>query len=269
MTVATLTRMRVRGFLRRASARWAVRRPPPCPDGWATAAPDFVGLGVQRAGTTWWHHLITAHPDVVRGNEKELHYFHRYANRPFTAADAATYHRYFPRPPGRLAGEWSPGYLSHFWVPDLLARAAPEARFLVILRDPVERFRSGLLLQSQTRRPSFAQTSAAFRLGQYGDQLDLLFRSVAREQVLVLQYERCARDPKAELARTYTFLAVDEGFVPDDLVVRRNELPGGKGALEPERRRSLVRAYEPDVARVAGLGLDLDLALWPDFAHLA
>jgi hypothetical protein len=261
--------MRARGVLRRASARWAVRRPPECPDGWVTAAPDFVGLGVQRAGTTWWHHLVTAHPDVVRGREKELHYFHRYANVPFTAADVERYHRYFPRPPGRLAGEWSPGYLSHFWVPDLLARAAPDARFLVILRDPVERFRSGLLLQSQTRPPSFSRTSTAFRLGQYADQLDLLFRAVPREQVLVLQYERCAGDPKAELTRTYSFLGVEDGFVPADLGVRRNELPGSKRVIEPERQQSLVRAYEPDVARLAQLGLDLDLALWPDFAHLA
>ena len=41
---------------------------------------------------------------------------------------------------------------------------------------------------------------------------------------------------------------------------------GSVGAGTPAVARA---AYEPDVAHVAGLGLDLDLALWPDFAHLA
>ena len=27
-------------------------------------APDFVGIGVQKAGTTWWYTLMLSHPDV-------------------------------------------------------------------------------------------------------------------------------------------------------------------------------------------------------------
>ena len=27
---------------------------PEVPDGWATGPPDFVGVGAQRCGTTWW-----------------------------------------------------------------------------------------------------------------------------------------------------------------------------------------------------------------------
>jgi hypothetical protein len=246
------------------------RNPPECPAGWSVAPPDFVGVAAQRSGTTWWYHLVESHPRVVeRARLKELHYLTRFWNRPFTDADAATYARYFPRPPGHLAGEWSPGYLSHFWVPGLLHRAAPDARILILLRDPVERFRSGVMLQSETRRVNFTGAGTAFRIGCYGSQLEHLLSYFPAEQVQVLQFERCIRDPKAELARTYAFLGLDEGFVPADIDERRNEASGAKPELAEHARAALVRAYEPEVRRLVALTPHIDLALWPSFAHLS
>ena len=67
-------------------------------------------------------------------------------------ADIERYQRYFPVPEGAVAGEWTPGYLIDFWTPELIARAAPEARILVLLRDPIDRFRSGLTHQLATSR---------------------------------------------------------------------------------------------------------------------
>jgi hypothetical protein len=227
-----------------------------------------VGIGVQRSGTSWWYELLAAHPGVQPGPRKELHYFHRYWNKPFAATDAAGYEALFPRPPGTITGEWSPGYLSHFWVPPLLARAAPEARLLVIVRSPVERYRSGMLLFSQTRRMNAADASAAFRLGCYADQFETLFASVPRERVLVLQYEQCAEDTRTQLARTYRFLGLDDGFEPDSLRDVRNVLPGSKPSLGTEQLRALVKAYEPQVRALRALDVGIDTARWPEFADL-
>src|SRR5690606_28385229 len=61
------------------------RHPAPPPPNWTVGPPDFVGIGAQRSGTTWWYDLVSSHPRVVhRGDLKELHYFHRYSQRPFT-----------------------------------------------------------------------------------------------------------------------------------------------------------------------------------------
>src|SRR4051794_28721229 len=52
--------------------------PPSCPEGWSVGPPDFVGVGAQRCGTSWWHRLIVAHPDVCFNRElhtKEVHFF--------------------------------------------------------------------------------------------------------------------------------------------------------------------------------------------------
>ena len=48
---------------------------------------------------------------------KELHFFDRCWESGFAASDIALYARYFPRPGGALAGEWTPGYMIDFWTP--------------------------------------------------------------------------------------------------------------------------------------------------------
>ena len=226
-------------------------------------------MGAQRSGTTWWYDLIASHPGVHDGVAKELHFFHRYSQRAFTPADADVNASYFPRPSGTRAGDWSPGYLAHFWAPPCLREAAPEARVLVLLRDPVERYISGVGLQSETRRSGAASASAAFRLGLYGSQLEHLLRSFPPEQVLVLQFERCVKDPATELGRTYEFLGLDAAFSPPDLASPRNAARVAKPTIDDDHRRWLVEGYEREVAHVAELAPTLDLALWSNFAHLA
>lgn len=248
----------------RLAARF--RRPPTCPAGWTTGPPDFVGLGAQRSGTTWWYDLVTSHPGVHAGIAKELHILRRYWRSEFDTAAAAAYAAYFPRPPGQIVGEWSPGYLPHFWVPPILPLAAPDARFLIVLRDPVERYHSGLALRERTRKLTFSDATAAFRLGLYGAQLEHVFRYVERERVLVLQFERCRADPGPELARTYRFLGLDDSVIPPDLVEIRNETKGTKPPLPDQARGSLQRAYESDVALLADLVPDLALEYWPAFS---
>jgi hypothetical protein len=53
---------------------------PVAPSGWTVAPPDFVGVGAQKAGTTWWYTLLSSHPGVHAppGRRKELHYFDRF-----------------------------------------------------------------------------------------------------------------------------------------------------------------------------------------------
>jgi hypothetical protein len=249
--------------------------PPAIPEGWRAGPPDFVGIGAQRSGTTRWFDLIVAHPRVLApaGTRKELHYFDRFHSDAFTAADAVAYHEYFPRPEGQLTGEWSPSYLPSPWVPAALAAAAPMARLLVLLRDPVERYISALARHHRVALTRAEPLNAmapldAFARGLYHAQLTRLHRRFARSQVLILQYERCTADPRSELRRTYDFLGLaDSGFVPDmDAHPNRQaEKPG----LHPEARRALVEAYAEDVALLVGHYPEIDVGLWPNFVALS
>ena len=37
--------------------------------------PDFLGIGAQKAGTTWLYHNLRAHPEIWMPPRKEIHYF--------------------------------------------------------------------------------------------------------------------------------------------------------------------------------------------------
>jgi hypothetical protein len=241
-----------------------VMMPPPlpeCPAGWRTGPPDFVGIGAQRAGTTRWFDLVVAHPQIEAppATRKELHYFDRFHAGGFTAADAEAYGEWFPRPQGQMTGEWTPVY--------------PAAKLLVTLRDPIERYLSGLQRHHRTARATEAPLNAmapleAFMRGFYHAQLTHLLAHFDRSRVLVVQYERCVRDPLVELRRTYAFLGVeDAGFAPD-LDAHPNR-QAEKPELHADARRALVEAYTPDVALLAKSFPEIDLALWPNFVHLA
>jgi Sulfotransferase domain len=265
-----LARFRWARRLRHAWFRYQLRRPARVPDGWVVAAPDFVGVGTQKAGTTWWYHLLTRHPCVHHANRpKELHFFDPYWRRPFGDDDVQAYARRFARPAGQQAGEWSPAYMTFFWAPPLLRQAAPRARLLVMLRDPVERYASALNMALTSRRkipPMMAKE--AYRRGFYAEQLERLFQHYARDEVLVLQYEHCRAEPALQLARTYRFLGLDDSFLPGDLTRAMNPTVSTKLSLDADTTRFLIDAYTPDVTALDEL-VDLDLGLWPHFRHLS
>jgi Sulfotransferase domain len=235
-----------------------------------TGPPDFVGIGVQKAGTTWWFDAICAHPDVSFRPDihKERHFFDRYAIRSFGPGDCSRYHGWFPRPPGSLTGEWTPDYMHLAWVPPLLAQAAPRARLLVLLRDPVERFRSGLAHSRRDRgRLTTEMYQDSFARGLYHDALRRWSLSYPAHQILVQQYERCVADPEGELDRTYRFLGLDP-FAFEGVQGQVNTTAHAVD-LHQDIRRRLVELYTPDVTELSASFPDIDLALWPNFAHIS
>jgi Sulfotransferase family len=48
----------------------------------AACLPDFIGIGAQKAGTTWLGHNLQLHPDVWMPRNRELHYFDDRINDP-------------------------------------------------------------------------------------------------------------------------------------------------------------------------------------------
>ena len=238
-----------------------------------TGPPDFIGVGTQRSGTTWWFRTLLGHPDIrpPKGRVKELHFFDRFCASEMREEDVARYHALFPRGPGQIAGEWTPRYMGDVWTPRLLARAAPDARLLVMLRDPVERYRSGVAhrLMTEPDRPAELIATDAVERGRYAAQLERVLRFFDAERILVLQYERCRLDPVGEYRRTLRFLGVSDDHEP-----RAVDRPRGtttearKDPLLPHIEEALRHVLEPDVAKLATLAPDVDPALWPHFAHL-
>lgn len=227
--------------------------------------PDFIGVAAQKSGTTWWCELIYRHPRVHRSPRfrKEARFFSTFRGFQPDAVPVEKYASLFPRPAGTIIGEWTPDYL---WDPGcaaMLERAAPKARILALLRDPVERYISGLTHRVMYREPvGTGADDMAFEAGLYAKQLGSVLESFPREQILVLQYERCCLDPAGQLARTYRFLGLDPDFVPEGLSVPIHATHIDKVQVPDQTRQQLIEAYRDDCVRLVEWFPDVDLDLW-------
>ena len=240
---------------------------PPAPAvGEHTGPPDAVVVGVPDAGALWWLRAMAAHPDVapVRMMTEASHFFAPYATRTFGDDDIARFHEFFPRRSGRTTLHWSPDGLAYPWETVLLARAAPAARIVVLVRDPIDRLLDGLA-HTVDGRPSHPGTylSDAVERGFYASQLDHLHRVYPPEQVLVLQYERCVADPTGALERTHEFIGLPPTGPgrPAAPPLRPAHAP-----LETATIRRLRQMYEADVDELARRTPGFDRSLWPHFA---
>ena len=125
--------------------------------------PDFLGLGVQKGGTTTLHRLLERHPSVFLPPLKEVHYFSLH----FGEGEAWYRNQFASAELEQRCGEITPYYLFHPEVPQRMHALLPKARLIVLLRDPVER-----------------------ALSQYFHSRRLGFESLPLEQALVAESER-------------------------------------------------------------------------------
>jgi hypothetical protein len=238
-----------------------------------TGPPDFIGMGTQRSGTTWWQRLLKRHPAIKTplNRKKEQHFFDRFGKRPMEPSDIARYYELFPRGPGELSGEWTPRYMRDIWGPRVVAQAAPDAKVLVMFRDPVERYRSGVLHQGARtpyRSDEWLATDAIER-GRYALQLRRVYDYFDKDQVLVLQYEQCRVDPFAQYRRTLEFLGAPQHEPKEPTRTRGTAQKSRKEPIWEDLRYAIVRELEEEVVALAELVPDLDVGLWENFAHLA
>ena len=158
-----------------------------------------------------------------------------------------------------MTGEWTPDYFTFPWVPRLLARAAPDARLLLLLRDPVERFRSGLAHLDRMGTPVDGTAMAdAVQRGYYRAALEVWLEHFDADQLLVLQHERLrARTGRCSWHVTFAHL----GLAPTDATSGApafarsldRAAPAGRARQElgDEVVDFLVQLYEPDVVALA------------------
>ena len=95
-----------------------------------------IGIGVQRAGTSWLHRALEEHPAVsgaLLANNKELDFFTAGWDR-----GEGAYRDLFPQE-AEVALEFSVSYFPSLDATARIRASFPDARLLVCLRDPVDR----------------------------------------------------------------------------------------------------------------------------------
>lgn len=234
--------------------------------------PTFLGIGVQRAGTTWLHSLLTSHPDVyMPTRRKEIRFFDRYYERGlgyyerfFCPTEDA--HRY------RAIGEISTQYYDCEECPERIFTTLPEIKLIIMLRHPVSRAYShyGYGVQRRNYRGSFEEFLAtrpkSLEKGYYSQYLKQYLRHFDRSQILALLFEDVFADVSAAQETLAEFLGIAADKFPPSVVggrVNSSSVPRHRflyGTIVKTGRRLRARRLEPVVDFVKRLGVDGALA---------
>jgi len=204
-------------------------------------APSFFILGAQKSGTTWLWDMLKQHPGTSLPEEKEIHYFG--SAELYEKGDDWYYSHFAGLNPEKLIGEASTTYFfDHvpFWhnpshelayslslppIPDLIENKFPNAKYIVILRDPVRRAISAYshwmrkgdlpptigLKQLASRRPKMRILEYGF----YAKYLKVWKNRVPSERFRVVLFEnQIKRNWDQTLYNIFHFLDLDPRFKP-------------------------------------------------------
>lgn len=149
---------------------------------------DIFIAGVQKAATTTLHALLSAHPDILSADVKELHFFDN-EEIDWSVPDYSLLHNRYPEQQnGQVAIDATPIYT--FWPPSLKRIKAynPDAKIIAQFRDPIERAWSHWRMETARNNE------------------DLNFSACIR-------YGRSRIDPSTTLARNWRIASyVERGF---------------------------------------------------------
>ena len=203
--------------------------------------PNFMVIGVPKAGTTWLWTVLKQHPDIYVSTEKEINFFNNKLNY---SKGIEWYRHHFSSCTHEYAiGEFTPNYLrvidnkeeselnnSTINIPSLIYKQYPNIKLIVSLRDPVKRavsayyhhIGSGFLSPFQ----KFSEVShirGITSTGFYYSHLCKWLKYFNKDQIMILIYEEdILQDKENTLLRILQFLNVDEFFEPKRIDRRVN-----------------------------------------------
>ena len=190
--------------------------------------PDFIGLGAQKAGTSWIYACLADHPRIHMPI-KELHFFSRERN---WAHGPDWYTGHFAGcPEGARAGEFSTSYLASAVAAQRIPDLFPEAKLIVSLRNPTDRaisnylndIRAGTVSAQMSFEEALAEHPEYVEQGCYSEQLSAYLDRIEKDRLLVLIYEESLADPAGFIACIYRFLGVDDTFRSRHVTSKINE----------------------------------------------
>ena len=213
----------------------------------------FLGIGAQKCATSWLHHVLSQHPQVLASDPKELNYFTANYDR-----GALWYESHFAGAgEDVICGEASPTYFFSKDAPERAHRYNPALRLIAVVRDPVARafsnhlheIRKGHIPEDTPFEAALAANPAYVLQGRYRENVSCWIDRFGREALLVLVAEELSADPDAGYAAVCAHLGVSAEAPPDDLHERKHE---SVASHFPLLQRGLRAGG--DAARRLGLG---------------
>lgn len=253
--------------------------------------PNFFIAGAAKSGTTsLWRYLIQ-HPDVFMPSDfryKEPSYF-------CDTYGIKNLDQYLSLFSGvtteKMIGEASGAYLTSQKNPIRIKRMIPDAKFIIVLRNPADRayslynwmtregyewicsFEKALEAEMTDRygndqfknsNPQYYYNYLYFHSGLYSHQIQRYFDNFRRDQFCFVLFDELKNDIKATVRKVFAFLGVDDMFVPSFGVYNKGAAPYSVSLqffLKQELARLLRRLHVPHREKIVFRLMDLNTRL--------
>jgi hypothetical protein len=231
--------------------------------------PNALIIGVMKGGTTTLNAWLRCHPEVAFSAVKEVHFFDKYYHR-----GLGWYRTYFPLleslSGARCVLEATPAYSQDaITVSERMYRHIPDARLILMLRDPVKRAISqyGHRVQNGLETRSIEEallspyglepgTGNFYKMrGLYAEKVCAFLRYYDRSKILILRSEDFFAQPAETFSCVQDFLGLTSMSLSAGMKARN---VGRKRDAIPDVVLDHLRQYYAEPNRQLGL-------LLPDF----
>ncbi len=219
--------------------------------------PSLFIPGVAKAGTTSMAFYLDQHPGVSLCKPKEPHYFSNLspdsrfsAFIPSVSSEQEYLSLFESSPEGSILCDASTSYFWDLEAPQRISRTCPRSRFVILLRDPVERAFSHYLnnvregieqrdfeacIEYEHERVAQPESWTADTLyldcSYYAERLRRFFDIFGREAVLVLVFEEFVASPKESLSKVISHIDVDRRWIDLISLTPQNPYARPRGPL--------------------------------------
>lgn len=188
---------------------------------------DAFLVGVSKSASTWLYHCFKEHPQINVPTSDSLRFFDLKYHKGFD-----WYNNYYKEvDPNGITIDPSPTYFRSPVAVKRISEHFPEAKFILSLRNPVERAFSQFWHEKKEGHfdYQFEECTHRFLLyswiiehGFYATHLESMYRYVNRENINVVLFDDLKSNPQEFYSSICRYLGVDDTHVPNMLNQRVN-----------------------------------------------
>ena len=228
--------------------------------------PDYIIIGVQKAGTTALINNLGKHPDILIAkveveNSKRLKKEINFFSHEDRWEKGITWYSNLFSEPDKIQGEKSPSYMKNAKAIERMAEVIPDVKLIIMLRNPVTRaysawnhfnqsikksqkrgwriesFETAISLAEQKEKPF----TSLLALGNYMHQINTLLQYFPQEQLFFGIAERFLEDPNGQINKVLDFLGAERMDLEPEIRHKREYSEG----INPETKKHLEKLFEP------------------------
>jgi hypothetical protein len=229
---------------------------------------NFLGIGAQKAGTTWLHRSLAEHPRISFPSGKEVHFWDIHRSKGID-----WYRGLFSKEDEKLQGEITPAYAC--LLPGTIEECHgtfPGLRLFYTLRNPIERAWSAANMALARAEMQIEEASdqwfadhllsrGSIMRGDYEVCLKNWLRFYRQDQLLVLRFEELAGNPASYLDKCWKHLKVEPMSLSEESTLREPEFAGLPDPIRPSLLPILHEIYDEKIRSLQGF-LGWDLRKW-------